>query len=81
MDSRKATITIEIEGGIDIDFNKILLNEDKSFINNLIEILQKRDPQVSLAQEKVNDKTVFQDSVNNCQIVFKHIKQSIDIVV
>ncbi len=81
MDSRKATITIEIEGGIDIDFNKIHLNEDKSFVNNLIEILQKRDPKVSFVQEKVNDKTVFQDSFNNRQIVFKHIKQSIDIVV
>lgn len=81
MDTKKAIITIEIEGGIDIGYNVHQVSTDNTTIKNLIKILQKRSPFIQSASEKVYDTDEIKGVTGEVNIKFHHIKQEIHIII
>ncbi|WP_264548009.1 hypothetical protein [Flavobacterium sp. N2820] len=76
MDSKTATITIEMAGGFDIDFSKSTEEIEKFIVDNLIKELTFRKESVKMATltEKKKDKPMFRS------IKFKEIKQNIELL-
>ena len=83
MNTKTATITIEMEGGFEIDFSKNHYEIEKFIIDNLIKELNFRKESIKMASlnEKENDIPAF-ISVSNPKdtIKFKKITQKIDLL-
>ena len=75
--TKQATITITIEGGLDIDYSKKSHNEiEKQVLAQLNEILIKRNPSLSYLNEKLDDYPIGA----KLNIEHSHLQQTIEIL-